>query len=102
MFEGYKKINKIIVWIIALSTIAYFVILPISFSRPTAPTQSPSNTIQTPQNPTAVSPSQNFNPISNSSSNAIIQTQPTIQISSSSDNNFSLPPASTSNPGLNF
>ena len=32
--ENYKNANRFIVWVIALSTIAYFVFLPVSFNKP--------------------------------------------------------------------
>ncbi|MGC8981523.1 MAG: hypothetical protein ACP5JU_01055 [Minisyncoccia bacterium] len=39
--NNYKSATKIIVWIVALSTVAYFVLLPVSFTRPTPKTVSP-------------------------------------------------------------
>ena len=39
--DEYKNITKILVWIVVISTVAYFVLLPISFTRPTPARISP-------------------------------------------------------------
>jgi hypothetical protein len=39
--NNYKSATKVIVWIVALSTVAYFVLLPVSFTRPTPKAVSP-------------------------------------------------------------
>ncbi|GEM_PF-1714589 len=38
---NYKEITKILVWIVVISTVLYFVLLPISFTRPTPQRISP-------------------------------------------------------------
>jgi len=55
MPEEWKRINKILVWIIAISTIAYFVLLPVSFTRPTPQTISPQE-IKVPEQPLLFGP----------------------------------------------
>jgi len=42
----YKYITKVLVWIVVLSTVAYFVFLPVSFTRPNPQRVSPEKTIQ--------------------------------------------------------
>lgn len=39
--EGYKQITKILVWIVVISTGAYFILLPVSFTRPNPNRVSP-------------------------------------------------------------
>lgn len=42
--ENYQQITKILVWIVVLSTVAYFVLLPMSFTRPNPAKVSPEKT----------------------------------------------------------
>lgn len=42
--DEYKNITKILVWIVVVSTVAYFVLLPVSFTRPTPSKTSPETT----------------------------------------------------------
>lgn len=42
--ENYKNATKVIVWIVVISTVAYFVFLPVSFTRPTPKATSPLET----------------------------------------------------------
>jgi hypothetical protein len=44
--NNYKSATKVIVWIVALSTVAYFVLLPVSFTRPTPKAVSPTETVK--------------------------------------------------------
>ena len=39
--DNYKEITKILVWIVVISTVLYFVALPVSFTRPTPQKVSP-------------------------------------------------------------
>lgn len=39
--EDYKNVTKILVWIVVVSTVAYFVLLPVSFTRPNPTRISP-------------------------------------------------------------
>lgn len=48
MPEEYRKITKILVWIVAVSMIAYFVITPFTYNRPTPPIVSPGPETATP------------------------------------------------------
>lgn len=42
--ENYQQITKVLVWIVVLSTVAYFVLLPVSFTRPNPARVSPERT----------------------------------------------------------
>lgn len=39
--NDYKQITKILVWIVVISTAAYFILLPVSFTRPNPQKISP-------------------------------------------------------------
>lgn len=41
MMNQYKQITKILVWIVVISTSAYFILLPVSFTRPNPSRVSP-------------------------------------------------------------
>lgn len=41
MSEEYQRITKILVWIVALSMVAYFVLTPLTFLRPTPSAVAP-------------------------------------------------------------
>lgn len=51
--EQYKQITKVLVWIVVLSTAAYFILLPVSFTRPNPTRISPqkANTANIQANP---------------------------------------------------
>jgi hypothetical protein len=38
---NYKEITKVLVWIVVISTVLYFVLLPVSFTRPNPQRVSP-------------------------------------------------------------
>jgi hypothetical protein len=53
---NYKEITKVLVWIVVISTVLYFVLLPVSFTRPNPQRVSPGEINKTLQaNPFSIS-----------------------------------------------
>jgi hypothetical protein len=53
---NYKEITKVLVWIVVISTVLYFVLLPVSFTRPNPRRVSPGEINKTLQaNPFSIS-----------------------------------------------
>jgi hypothetical protein len=53
---NYKEITKVLVWIVVISTVFYFVLLPVSFTRPNPQRVSPGEINKTLQaNPFSIS-----------------------------------------------
>jgi hypothetical protein len=53
---NYKEITKVLVWIVVISTVLYFVLLPVSFTRPNPQKISPGEINKTLQaNPFSIS-----------------------------------------------
>jgi hypothetical protein len=53
---NYKEITKVLVWIVVISTVLYFVLLPVSFTRPNPKRVSPGEINKTLQaNPFSIS-----------------------------------------------
>jgi hypothetical protein len=53
---NYKEITKVLVWIVVISTVLYFVLLPVSFTRPNPQRVSPEEINKTLQaNPFSIS-----------------------------------------------
>jgi hypothetical protein len=53
---NYKEIPKVLVWIVVISTVLYFVLLPVSFTRPNPQRVSPEEINKTLQaNPFSIS-----------------------------------------------